>query len=378
MSQEPFLPLTRPEIDELTIRGVADVLRSGWLAGGRVAAEFEAALSELFRGRTVRVFNSGAVTIEVALRMLGIDEGHEVITTPLAWAATANAVLKVGARPVFVDIDPTTRHIDPARIEAAITSRTRAILPMHLAGAPCDLDAIHAIAHVHGLRVIEDASHAIDASWRGKRIGSFGDYASFSFHASQNITSIEGGCLVLPPDADVGLCETLRVQGVTRSGIDGVDVDVGGGTSYLTDVAARVGLGQLPRLAAFTARRRALAQRYFELLDAIGALEWDVQLPERDFENPNWHLFQIVLPPQVARSAFMQELKDRGIGTGVHYPAMHLFTLYRRLGWKEGDFPHAERIGRSIVSLPLFPSMDEADVQRVVEAVDDTLHRLSE
>jgi dTDP-4-amino-4,6-dideoxygalactose transaminase len=376
MTGEPFLPLARPEIDEQTIRGVADLLRSSALTTGRVAAEFEAALSEFFRGRTVRVFNSGAVTIEVALSMLGIDEGHEVITTPLAWAATANAVLKVGARPVFVDIDPTTRHIDPARIEAAITPRTRAILPAHLAGAPCDLDAIHTIAHVHGLRVVEDASHAIGASWRGKRIGSFGDYASFSFHASQNITSIEGGCLVMPADAEVAQAETLRVQGVTRNGLDGMDVDVVGGSSYLTDVAARVGLGQMPRLSAFTARRRALAQRYFERFDAIGACDWDVELPVRDFENPNWHLFQIVLPPAVPRTAFMQELKDRGIGTGVHYPAMHLFTLYRRLGWKEGDFPHAERIGRSIVSLPLFPSMEDADVQRVVEAVDDTLHRL--
>jgi dTDP-4-amino-4,6-dideoxygalactose transaminase len=355
---------------------VADVLRSGWLTTGRVAAEFEAALSGLFRGRTVRVFNSGSVTIEVALRMIGVDEGHEVITTPLAWAATANAVLKVGARPVFVDIDPSTRHIDPARIEAAITARTRAILPVHLGGAPCDLDAIHAIAQVHGLRVVEDASHAIDAAWRGKRVGSFGDYASFSFHAGQNVTSIEGGCLVMPPDADVGQAETLRVQGVTRSGLDGMDVDVVGSTSYLTDVAARVGLGQLQRLPEFTARRRALAQRYYELFERIGAIDWDVQLPVRDFENANWHLFQIVLPPAVQRSAFMQELKDRGIGTGVHYPAMHLFTLYRRLGWKEGDFPHAERIGRSIVSLPLFPSMDDADLQRVVAAVDDTLHRL--
>ncbi|MGE5161381.1 MAG: DegT/DnrJ/EryC1/StrS family aminotransferase [Betaproteobacteria bacterium] len=376
MSDEPFLPLARPEIDEQTIRGVADVLRSGELTTGRVAAEFEAALSELFRGRTVRVFNSGAVTIEVALRLLGIDEGHEVVTTPLAWAATANAVLKVGARPVFVDIDPTTRHIDCARIEAAITPRTRAIVPVHLGGAPCDLDSIHAIAHVHGLRVVEDASHAIDASWRGRRIGSFGDYASFSFHASQNITSIEGGCLVMPADADVGQAETLRVQGVTRGVLDGMDVDVVGATSYLTDVAARVGLGQLPRLAGFTARRRALAQRYFEAFDAIGALDQDVQMPVRDLEGPNWHLFQIVLPPAVPRPAFMQELRERGIATGVHYPAMHLFTLYRRLGWKEGDFPHAERIGRSIVSLPLFPSMDDADVERVVEAVDDALHRL--
>ena len=376
MSHPPFLPLTRPEIDEQTIRGVADVLRSGWIAMGRVAAEFEAALSETFRGRTVRVFNSGAVTLEVALRMLGIEEGHEVITTPLASVATANAVLSVGARPVFVDIDPVTRHIDPARIEAAITPRTRAILPVHLAGAPCDLDAIHAIARVHGLRVVEDASHAIDAAWRGKRVGSFGDYASFSFHASQNVTSIEGGCLVLPPDADVDQAERLRVQGVTRSGLDGMDVDVVGATSYLTDVAARVGLGQLPRLPEFTARRRALARHYFELFGRIGATDRGIALPVRDFENPNWHLFQLVLPAQVQRAAFMQALKDRGVGTGVHYPAMHLFTLYRRLGWKEGDFPHAERVGRSIVSLPLFPSMDDADVQRVVGAVDDALRRL--
>jgi len=180
----------------------------------------------------------------------------------------------------------------------------------------------------------------------------------------------------MPPDADVGQAETLRVQGVTRSGLDGMDVDVVGGSTYLTDVAARVGLGQLTRLAEFTARRRALARRYFEDFDAIDAIDWDVQLPVRDFDNPNWHLFQIVLPPAVPRAAFMQELKDRGIGTGVHYPAMHLFTLYRRLGWKEGDFPHAERIGRSIVSLPLFPSMDDGAVDRVVEAVDDTLHRL--
>lgn len=376
MSNAPFLPLTRPEIDEQTIRGVADVLRSGWIAAGPVAAEFEAALSELFRGRTVRVFNSGTVTMEVALKMLGVGEGNDVITTPLAWVATANAVLTVGARPVFVDVDPVSRNIDPVRIEAAITPRTRAILPFHLGGAPCDLDAIHALAHVHGLRVVEDASHAIDATWRGKRVGSFGDYASFSFHASQNLTSIEGGCLVLPPDADVGQAERLRVQGAARSGLDGMDVDIVGGTSYLTDVAARVGLGQMPRLTAFTARRRAVAQRYFEAFDRIGAIDRGLELPVRDFENGSWHLFQVVLPPQVPRADFMQALKDLGIGTGVHYPAMHLFTLYRRLGWKQGDFPHAERIGRSIVSLPLFPSMEDDDVRRVVDAVDAAVHRL--
>jgi dTDP-4-amino-4,6-dideoxygalactose transaminase len=370
MNMAPFLPFTRPEIDEETIRGVADVLRSGWITTGPVARRFEETLSEFFGGRPVRAFNSGTVTMEVALRMLGVGEGHEVITTPLSWVATANVALAVGARPVFVDVDPVTRNIDATKIEAAITPRTRAVIPVHLAGLPCDLDAIYTVAHTHGLRVVEDAAQAIGSTWRGRRIGSFGDFASFSFHPNKNATSIEGGCLVMPADADVGLAERLRLQGVTRSGLDGMDVDVPGGKANLTDVAARVGLGQMERLPAFNARRRLLARRYFDLFDQTGVTARGIELPVRDFENSNWHMFQVVLPERMTRSAFMQALKDRGIGTGVHYPAMHLFTLFRRLGWKEGDFPHAERIGRSIVSLPLFPGMDDADVERVVAAVD--------
>jgi len=370
MNMAPFLPFTRPDIDEETIRGVADVLRSGWITTGPVARQFEETLSAYFGGRTVRAYNSGTVTMEVALRMLGIGEGHEVITTPLSWVATANVVLSVGARPVFVDIDPVTRNIDPTRIEAAITPRTRALLPVHLAGLPCDLDAIYALAQQHGVRVLEDAAQAIGSTWRGKRVGSFGDYASFSFHPNKNATSIEGGCLVLPDDADIGLAERLRLQGVVRSGLDGMEVDVVGGKSNLTDVAARVGLGQMERLSGFNASRRALAQRYFELFDQAAVESHAIQLPVRDFENSNWHMFQIVLPPRVVRAHFMQALKDRGIGSGVHYPAIHLFSLYRRLGWKPGDFPHAERAGASIVSLPLYPAMTAADMERVVSAVD--------
>jgi dTDP-4-amino-4,6-dideoxygalactose transaminase len=370
MNMAPFLPFTRPDIDEETIAGVVEVLRSGWLTTGPMARKFEEALSEFFGGRTVRAFNSGTVTMEVALRMLGVGEGHEVITTPLSWVATANVVLTVGARPVFVDIDPVTRNIDAGRIEAAITPRTRAILPVHLAGLPCDLDRIHAIAQQHGLRVIEDAAQAIGSCWNGRRVGSFGDYASFSFHPNKNATSIEGGCLVLPPDADVHMAEKLRLQGVVRSGLDGMEVDVVGGKSNLTDVAARVGLGQLARLAEFNDRRHALARRYFELFDQTAVAARGVELPVRDFATTNWHMFQIVLPADIRRADFMQALKDRGIGTGVHYPAMHLFALYRRLGWKERDFPHAERVGRSIVTLPLFPAMADGDVERVVSAVD--------
>lgn len=370
MNTAPFLPVTRPEIDEQTIRGVADVLRSDRITTGPMAQQFEATLTEFFGGRPVRAYNSAAATVETALRMLGIGEGHEVITTPLSWVATANIVLTVGARPVFVDIDPVTRNIDPARIEAAITPRTRALLPVHVAGLPCDLDALYRTAQQHGLRVIEGATQAIGSTWHGKRVGSFGDYASFSFHQDMNATSIEGGCLVLPADADVALAEQLRLQGVVRSGLDGMEVDVVGGKSNLTDVAARVGLGQMKRLDEFNARRRVLARRYFELFDQAGAAARGIELPLRDDTGSNWHMFQVVLPPHVTRATFMQSMKDRGIGTGVHYPAIHLFALYRRLGWQEGDFPQAERICRSIVSLPLFPAMTQADVERVVGAVD--------
>ena len=373
MTETEFLPFTRPDLDEATIAGVVEVLRSGWLTTGPWNAKFEQALSEFFGGRTVRAFNSGTVTMEVALRMLGVGPGDEVISTPLSWVATANVVLAVGARPVFVDIDPVTRNLDTGRIAAAITSRTKVILPVHLAGLPCDLDAIHALASQHKLRVLEDAAQAIGSTWRNKRVGSFGDFASFSFHPNKNATSLEGGCLVLPADVDPQLAERLRLQGVRRSGLDGMDVDVVGGKANLTDVAARVGWGQLQRLDDFNRRRTALAKAYFAVLDAMQLAERGVQLPVRDFSDSNWHMFQIVLPANLQRAAVMQALKDRGIGTGVHYPPIHLFTLYRKLGFKPGDFPHAERVGAGILTLPLFPTMRDDDIGRVSAALDAVL-----
>ena len=375
MSHPDILPFTRPEIDEDTIAGVVEVLRSGWITTGPWCARFEQALSEYFGGRPVLAYASGTVTMEIALRLLGIGPGDEVITTPLSWVATSNVVLAVGATPVFVDIDPVTRNIDASRIEAAITPRTRAILPVHLAGLPADLDAIYALADRHNLRVIEDAAQAIGSLWKHQRIGSFGDFASFSFHPNKNITSIEGGCLVLPADADVDLARRLRLQGVQRSGLDGMDVDVVGGKSNLTDVAARVGWGQLQHVERFNARRRELAQQYFAEFDALGVEARGVQLPPRDFIQSNWHMFQIVLPRQVARAAVMQALKDRGITTGVHYPPIHLFSLYRARGFGAGNFPHAEHVGASILTLPLFPGMRDSDVTRVSSALDEVLRQ---
>ena len=366
----PFLPLTRPTIDDETIAGVAEVLRSGWITSGPKVKELEAKLSEHCGGRPVRVFNSGTCTMEIALRIAGVGPGHEVITTPLSWVATSNVILEVGARPVFVDIDPVTRNIDLARIEAAITPATRAILPVDLAGLPVDRDRLYAIARKHKLRVVEDAAQSFGSTWSGKRIGAFGDFVSFSFHPNKNVTTIEGGALVLNNDAEAKLAEQYRLQGVVRPGFDGMEVELVGGKFNLTDVAARVGLGQLPHLDAFNAKRRELARAYFELLEAPALRALGLQLPPADFAQTNWHMFQVVLPEErlsVRRAEIMAKLHAAGIGTGVHYPAIHLFAVYRRLGWKEGDLPLAERVCRSILTLPLFPAMTRGDVERVVE-----------
>ncbi|HEV2702198.1 MAG TPA: DegT/DnrJ/EryC1/StrS aminotransferase family protein [Steroidobacteraceae bacterium] len=367
-----FLPMTRPSIDEATIQGVCEVLRSGWITSGPQVKAFEAALSAYFGGRPVRAFNSGTGTMEVALRIAGIGPGDEVITTPLSWVATSNVILAVGATPRFVDVDPLTRNIDLKRIEAAITPATRALLPADIAGLPVDREGLYAVARRHGLRVVEDAAQSMGARCNGRPIGSMGDLVSFSFHPNKNITTIEGGCLVLNDEREARLAEQYRLQGVVRSGFDGLEVEVAGGKFNLTDVAARVGLGQLPHLEEFNARRAALVRLYFHELTRRGALDFGLKLPVADFDNSNWHMFQVVLPEErlsISRGQVMERLAASGIGTGVHYPPIHLLALYRRRGFKPGDYPIAEYIGRNIVTLPLFPAMRDADVERVAEAL---------
>jgi len=368
---ESFLPFTRPMIDEETIAGVAEVLRSGWITSGPRVKEFEAELSRYCGGRPVRALNSGTAALEIGLRLAGVGPGDEVITTPLSWVATSNVVLQLGARPVFVDVDPKTRNIDLGRLSPAITKKSKAILPVYLAGLPVDLDRLYALAGKHRLRVVEDAAQAFGSSWKGTRIGARGDLVAFSFHANKNITTAEGGAIVLAGENDIALAEKLRLQGVTRFDEDGMDVDVVGGKFNLTDVAARIGLGQLRRLAEFTDKRRELARRYFEFFDRSTGCG----LPVADYDDCNWHMFQVVLPERVGRGDFIAKMRARSIGVGVHYPAIHLFSLYRSLGWREGQFPNAERIGKGIVTLPLFPEMGRADVERVCEAVSLTLKK---
>jgi len=372
---ETFLPFSRPTIDEATIAAVADVLRSGWITSGPKVQAFEAQLSEYFGGRPVRTFNSGTCTMEIALRIAGIGPGDEVITTPISWVATSNVIIEVGATPVFADIDPITRNIDLDKLEAAITPRTKAIIPVYLAGLPVDMDRLYAIAKKHNLRVVEDAAQALGSSWHGKRIGAFGDFVSFSFQANKNITTSEGGCLVLNDADEAKLAEKYRLQGVTRSGFDGIEVDVLGGKFNMTDIAATIGLGQFAHLDAITAKRRALAKHYFARFGTDLEKRTGAQLPVADFENSNWHLFQLVLPERITRAAFMAKMMEKNIGVGYHYAPIHLFKLYRERGFTEGMFPVAERVGRQIVTLPMFSAMTENDVERTVGAVESVLQQ---
>jgi len=370
---QPFLPFSKPTIDEPTIAAVADVLRSGWITSGPKVQAFEKALSDYLDGRIVRTFNSGTCTMEIALRIAGIGAGDEVITTPISWVATANVIIETGATPVFADIDPVTRNIDLDKLEAAITPRTKAVIPVYLSGLPVDMDRLYAIAKKHNLRVIEDAAQALGSTWNGKRIGAFGDFVSFSFQANKNVTSSEGGCLVVNNPDEARLAEKYRLQGVTRSGFDGLEVDVLGGKFNMTDIAAAIGLGQFAHIDAITEKRRSLAKHYFDVFGPEFEAQSGAQLPVADFENSNWHMFQLVLPERITRAAFMEKMMERQIGIGYHYPPIHLLKLYRERGFKDGMFPIAERVGRLIVSLPMFTAMSKEDVERAVGAVKSVL-----
>ena len=367
-----FLPFTRPSIDEQTIVEVAEVLRSGWLASGPKVKAFEAALSRYLGGRPVRTQTSATASLEHALLACGIGAGDEVIVPAMSFVASANVVVRAGARPVFVDVELDTRSIDLDQAEAAISTRTRAIMPVHLAGLPVDLDRVYALAERHGLRVIEDAAQALGSSYRGRRIGSSGDLVCFSFHPNKNITSIEGGAVVGGSREEVRELELHRFHGQARIAADQVETYFAGGKANLSDVAACVGLGQLRQLEAFNARRRELAARYF----ALWGEEPPLRLPARGDAGHNWHMFAALLPLdrlRIDRAEFIAAMAARGVGIGVHYPAIHLFSAYRALGYREGQFPNAERIGRETITLPLFPAMSDSDPERVVTAVSEVL-----
>ena len=370
---KPFLPFTRPSIDADCIAAVAEVLRGGQLASGPKVLAFEADLAAYLGGnRHVRVMTSATAGLEMALEVAGIGPGDEVIVPAMSFAASANVVARLRAKPVFVDIDLYTRNINLELVAAAITARTRAIMPVHFAGLPVDMDALYEIAATKGLRVVEDAAHAIGTRHADKPIGSFGDLVVFSFHPNKNMTTTEGGAITTGDAQAAALIEQYRFHGIKRNAAGEVDVMFPGAKSNLTDVAAQIGIDQLRRLDGFNARRRALAARYFEEFDGYTG----VVLPARGDAGHSWHMFQVLIDFRargMTRPAFQKIMADRGIGIGVHYPSIPGLKYYRDQGYREEDTPVAARVGRETVTLPLFPAMNDEDVVRVCKELRDVL-----
>jgi dTDP-4-amino-4,6-dideoxygalactose transaminase len=371
-----YLKFASPVLDESTIAGVGDVLRSGQLTSGPWVRRFEQDLSAFCGGRPTRVLTSATAAIEVALQLCDIGPGDEVITGAQSFFTVLNMIVKAGARPVFVDCDLITRNIDLAQIEAAITPATRAIIPTHYPGALVDMDALLALAQRHGLRVIEDAALVIGSQWHKRNVGAFGDLVTFSFHPNKNVTSIEGGALVVNDASEAKRVELLRFHGIEYLADRTRDVAFPGGKFNMPDVNARIGREQLEHLPEFLTRRRALADRYFARFVTAPPCILPPKPATADDEGYSWNMFCVLLPLDrlsIDRKQFRDALEARGIGTGMSYEALHLCTLGRKYGGREGQFPNTERISRETVSLPLHTAMTDADVDRVCAAAAEVI-----
>ena len=368
-----ILPFTRPTLGDEEQQAVNEVLASGWLTTGPKVDALEQALADYIGGGvSVRLLNSATSALEAALIASGVGSGDEVILPAMSFVATANVVVRVGATPVFVDVEPLSRNLALQQVEAAMTPRTRAVLPVHFAGLAVEMGPLYDLAKRNRLVVIEDAAQAIGSQVDGRMIGAAGNPVCFSFHPNKNMTTIEGGAIASSDKRLLRRIERMRFHGIEKDAQGNMDVPQWGGKMNLADVNAAIGLVQLSRLDAFNRRRRELAQAYLRLLPQHAALE----IPQ-DQPGHSWHMLCVCIDFDalgVSRSVFQQRLQKLGVGTGVHYAAMHLFSLYRSYGYGRGDFPEAERIGEQTLTLPLFPGMQDADVIKVCTAVSQLLH----
>lgn len=370
----PFLYFARPTLTDAMGDAIKETLLSHQITSGPQVLAFEQALSDYHGGRATRVFTSATAAMEVAFQVIGVQPGDEIITSAMTFFSVGNMIEKMGARTVFVDCDLVTRNIALDQIVDVITPKTRAIVPTHFSGLPCDMDVLNDMADEFGIRVVEDAALAIGSSWHGRKIGSFGDIATFSFHPNKNMTSIEGGAAVFADEAEARRAEVLRFHGISRRADGTRDVDFPGGKFNLSDVSARLGLEQLIFLDAWCAKRRQLVDHYFSLLEPAAG-ELGLVLPAKahpeEYEGHSWNMFCVLLPltrMTLTRKQFIDKMAERRIGIGISYEAMHLSTLFRSKGHRDGEFPNAERIARETVTLPLFPAMTMADVERAASA----------
>ncbi len=369
---ENMLPFTRPSLGETEFDAVRKVLESGWITTGPNNLALEQALGGYIGGDILlRLLNSGTSALEAALLASDIGPGDEVIIPAMSFVATANVVLRVGARPVFVDVDLHSRNLDAEKVAAAISAKTRAIIPVHFAGLAVDIDPLYQLAQDNNLVLIEDAAQAIGTEYKDRKIGSSGNPVCFSFHPNKNMTTIEGGAIACQDEEFIKRIERIRFHGIDRADDGSISVTEWGGKMNLPDVSAALGLAQLSRLDGFNYKRRQLAERYFQHLH-----ESEVLLLPADAPGHSWHMFCICIDHdrlETSRTEIRKRLQKQDIGTGVHYPAMHLFPLYQRYGYRPGDFPHAERIGEQTLTLPLFPAMEIDDVDRVCHALKNII-----
>lgn len=384
MSARPYIVFGAPLIGEEEIAEVVACLRSGWLGTGPRVARFERefAAYQGLRAEQVAAVNSCTAALHVSMIAAGLEPGGEVITTPLTFCATANAILHAGLTPVLADVDERTQCVDPAAIEAAISSRTVAILPVHLAGRVCDMSRIMAIAERHGLAVIEDCAHAIETEVAGRKAGTFGDFGCFSFYVTKNLTTAEGGMIVGRDPERVARARVLALHGMSKDawhrfsdkGYRHYQVVECGFKYNMTDLQAAIGIHQLARIERNWERRRAIWRFYQEAF---------ADLPVLCPSDPDpgtrhaFHLYTLRIDAErcgIGRDAFMQALHELGIGTGVHYLSLAEHPYYReRLGWRPEDWPVAMRIGRETVSLPLSARLSDEDAERVAGAVREVL-----
>jgi dTDP-4-amino-4,6-dideoxygalactose transaminase len=388
--RDNFLPISPPFVGEEEINEVVDTLRVGWITTGPKVKRFEEEFAAFVGSPAALALNSGTTALHVGLATLGIGPDDTVIATPMTFCSSVHVIEQVGARPILVDVEPDTLNIDPNKIEDVLKSAIhnpqsaiRAVLPVHLYGQPCNMDAIMAIAQKYDLRVIEDAAHALPAKYNGQFIGSIGDLTAFSFYATKNITTGEGGMLTGPP----GLIEEARIwslHGMSRDAWNRYSSEgswyyevIRPGFKYnMPDISAAIGIQQLKKLPKFQARRREIVQRYNEAFSKFEELQIPVE--RADVEHA-WHLYVIRLNLgllKVSRNQFIEELKARNIGTSVHFIPIHLHPYYRdKYNFKPDDFPVTFREYQRIVSLPLYPKMTDQDTEDVIEAVIDVIQR---
>ena len=377
MVTNTFIPYSPPLIGDEEINEVIDTLRSNWITTGPKTKQFEEDFSHFLQAPGSLALNSCTAGLHTALVTLGIGAGDEVITTTLTFASSVNVIEQVGAHPVLVDVDPDTLNIDPAAVAAAVTPRTKAILPVHYAGHPVDLDAIRQIARTHGLNVVEDAAHALAAQYKGRPIGSGPNPVSFSFYATKNLTTAEGGMLTGDQDF-LDNARIVSLHGMSRDAWK--RYDKGGSWFYevvlpgfkynMTDIQSAIGIWQLRKLPSFQQRRRQVVAMYQQAFGEVEALEVPTARPEIEHA---WHLYVLRLRPEmlrIGRDQFIEELTRRGIGTSVHFIPIHVHPYYRdKYHFAPEAFPIAYANYLRMLSLPLNPRLSDAEVVRIIDSV---------